>query len=51
MGRDQKNKHSHVNCVISYVFMGLEHEKKEDVMKFINAALGLNSKNEEYYPK
>ena len=28
---DWKNKNSHVNCLITYMFMGLEHEKKDKV--------------------
>ena len=28
--RDLKNKNSHVNCLITYIFRGLEHEKKKD---------------------
>ena len=26
--RNQKNKYSHVKCLITYMFTGLEHEKK-----------------------
>ena len=26
--RDKKNKNLHVNCLIAYMFTGLEHEKK-----------------------
>ena len=29
--RDQKNKNSHANCLITYMFTGLEHEKKDKV--------------------
>ena len=28
MQRNEKNKNSHLNCLITYMFTGLEHEKK-----------------------
>ena len=31
MRKDQKNKNSHVHCLIAYMFMSLEHEKKDKV--------------------
>ena len=31
MWRGQKNKNSHVNCLITYMFMGLEDEQKNKV--------------------
>ena len=31
MRKDQKNKNSHVYCLIAYMFMSLEHEKKDKV--------------------
>ena len=30
MQKDQKNKNSHVICLITYMFMSLEHGKKKD---------------------
>ena len=31
MQRDQKNKNSHVNCLITYMFTDFESEKKDKV--------------------
>ena len=31
MRKDQKNKNSHVYCLIAYMFMSLENEKKDKV--------------------
>ena len=61
MQRAQKNKNSHVNCLINYMFTGLEHKKKRkdkvqvpqqnEMQSLYCAALGFISKNEEYNPE
>ena len=58
MRRDQKNGKSHGNCLITYVFTGLEHEEmykvqvpqQNEMLNLYSAALGFISKNEEYNP-
>ena len=48
-----------MNCLITYLFPGLEHEKKDKVQvpqqnEMLNlycTALGFTGKNEEYNPK
>ena len=58
--RDQKNKNSHVNCLITYMFTDLEYEKKRDkvqvtqrnkMLSLYYTALGFISKNKEYNPE
>ena len=56
MKKNQKNKNSHVNCLITYMFQGLEHEKiyklqgpqHNEMLSIYYTALGFISKNEEY---
>ena len=62
MPRDQKNENQHVNCLITYMFMGPDHEKNKNEIKqntaqvpqrnemliLYHTALGFISKNEEY---
>ena len=47
-----------MNCLINYMFMGLEHERKDngqvpqqnEILSLCSTALGFLSKNEEYNP-
>ena len=59
MQRDQKNKNSPVDCLITYMFVGLEHEKKKkivqvpqqnEMLSLYSTSRGFISKNEKYNP-